>query len=672
MGNATKKTATSVFDDTVDIEGITKSDPLRYAGSAKQFGGDPSFHAFSVVEDTTVKETFPLLWNPQSIKMSEPAATTIMALQNAGKYIERRGNIFKEILIAGTTGYMPNIRAASYPEFDDRFRLKGNDAAAKKMTKASGFYEFHNLRNFFRRYQNLMRTGKRDQVNKTRMVWSNFKDDEFFVVEPLDFTTTRDRQKPLTYDYAIQFRFIEVIDAALFKADLIRPKLGGLAGFIQAALEAIETISNVISKISGIINAVVDAVKSAINTVLGILDSISHALQNFVGAITSVINLPVSVVKRAAASMKELLNVANDFATLPTDVTGAIIDGIQTCNNLAAEIRLFKPTFEDAWNKKMAEFQRATASLRGEPEDIDSPTAYKGISEEKILPGETIQMLAARLLGDATRFIELIVLNNLSAPYITPNRHERAPGTLCYGDDIRVPDDIGSDRNSNTTTIKDNQSESAPTVTSQAAEGSTPTILIADPSKLVADWRDDQWVGFVCEFITGSGAGQIALIESNTSNLLYFQSPVAIPPDSTTVYAIHLASQTTKPSGAEQSLGIDIALTETYDLAKTATGDLRTVAGFANMQQAIDIKLRTEQGTLTAHNFFGIAPATGTKATGSSLSQHRINARRTLLSDARVGRIKQLGFTAKKDVVEVNGEVELKFSGITRNVSGTI
>lgn len=50
--------------------------------------------------------------------------------------------------------------------------------------------------------------------------------------------------------------------------------------------------------------------------------------------------------------------------------------------------------------------------------------------------GDTLQRVALRELGDASRWIELLVLNDLRAPYLA---EEGAPGVLAYGDWIKVP-----------------------------------------------------------------------------------------------------------------------------------------------------------------------------------------------------------------------------------------
>lgn len=51
--------------------------------------------------------------------------------------------------------------------------------------------------------------------------------------------------------------------------------------------------------------------------------------------------------------------------------------------------------------------------------------------------GDTIQRIALRELGDASRWVEIIALNNLRPPYISDT--EAAPGVLLSGQLIRIP-----------------------------------------------------------------------------------------------------------------------------------------------------------------------------------------------------------------------------------------
>tara|TARA_R110000824_G_scaffold163281_5_gene339055 strand:+ start:1 stop:864 length:864 start_codon:yes stop_codon:yes gene_type:complete len=61
---------------------------------------------------------------------------------------------------------------------------------------------------------------------------------------------------------------------------------------------------------------------------------------------------------------------------------------------------------------------------------------YTGIEAYTIVEGDTIESLAATLLGDASLWTDLALVNGLAFPYITATG---APGTLGPGDSLMIP-----------------------------------------------------------------------------------------------------------------------------------------------------------------------------------------------------------------------------------------
>lgn len=63
------------------------------------------------------------------------------------------------------------------------------------------------------------------------------------------------------------------------------------------------------------------------------------------------------------------------------------------------------------------------------------------ITEIPIRIGDTLQNVAARVLGDGLRWRELVSLNNLKPPFLVPSLDplDRLPNTVLWGDWIKVP-----------------------------------------------------------------------------------------------------------------------------------------------------------------------------------------------------------------------------------------
>lgn len=57
----------------------------------------------------------------------------------------------------------------------------------------------------------------------------------------------------------------------------------------------------------------------------------------------------------------------------------------------------------------------------------------------EILQGDTLQAIAARELGDASRWAEIVSYNGLKPPYLTGDSSQAGIGVLLYGALIRLP-----------------------------------------------------------------------------------------------------------------------------------------------------------------------------------------------------------------------------------------
>lgn len=110
---------------------------------------------------------------------------------------------------------------------------------------------------------------------------------------------------------------------------------------------------------------------------------------------------------------------------------------------------------------------------------------------------------------------------------------------------------------------------------------------------------------------------------------------------------------------------------EDFDLAVNQKGDLRTIEGIPNLEQAVRVKFSTEQGTLPTHPQFGVRAPIGSKANIRSLIGFQLNARASLLQDNRIDEISDLSFSvdgnvltvsATLQITEVDGGVAVSFS----------
>lgn len=102
-----------------------------------------------------------------------------------------------------------------------------------------------------------------------------------------------------------------------------------------------------------------------------------------------------------------------------------------------------------------------------------------------------------------------------------------------------------------------------------------------------------------------------------------------------------------------------VGRSELTDLALSQGGDIASIQGVPNVEQAIRLKFMTERGELAAHPKFGAKFPIGKKATPSSFNELRINTMNTLISDNRIENVKGLRFIAVGDKLAAKVDLEL-------------
>lgn len=187
---------------------------------------------------------FKLPITPQEITQTEDFAVSIKPTQG-GTVVNHSGNKYKTLSISGTTGVAPfrgNLGV---------FKGTGNSIGQPDdLQFRSGYEVFQHFRMWMRSYhETKAQKGKED----LRMMFRNYKDWEFLYVEPIKFTMKRDANKPLLYNYAIQFRVIGVftIEKPLF--DLVISKLNEVSAAAVNAYALIKKNKAVTETITGVI-----------------------------------------------------------------------------------------------------------------------------------------------------------------------------------------------------------------------------------------------------------------------------------------------------------------------------------------------------------------------------------------------------------------------------------
>lgn len=259
--------------------GAVDFDPSRWTGNTYAASGrKPLQYGFAILKSNDrgtlalkqdATDTFYLQVAPQSIQQKEIFATNVSASRK-GVLVESEGVVFKDIILSGNTGIFPGERAAGLnpvPNFSNPTAAplppSGVDPSTGKSQRSpvvSGYEEFLKLRQFFLKYARL----KVDSKGQYFFAFINQKDNQFLIVEPLDFTMERNARSPLTYDYRIVMKAIGLLDDAITNESE------------NPGISLLQKLSNVAANVS----ATLGAVRVGLNEFEGLLISLTQALDD--------------------------------------------------------------------------------------------------------------------------------------------------------------------------------------------------------------------------------------------------------------------------------------------------------------------------------------------------------------------------------------------------------
>lgn len=554
---------------------------------------------------------------PKTVSIEEPFATRIVGTQNGGKFVESHGSIFKSIRVQGTTGFRPRAgMPASTPgpislgtnivsAFADSIHNTPTTIPKEEIT---GFDDAMFLKNIFRLYSDLRASG-----TQVLMIWRDLKDDEEWVVEPKQPRIEKTSKSPLTYNYSFE--------------------LTGLAKYSPATAIALASLHDSLNFDTKFANLLTDIVEIR-NQMVRALYVVATQINRVSGFVSRGADLLLGTMTQAVRALEaigsSLLNLRNNAARTYADVKGFIKDALgvvitawEELTEHASTTATVLPDSTDNTLEIRQALVRSSAAYRAvllalgssdsvanshRVRSINTRAAYKasdvlgsnvlsttppgapggsptpeGVEEGRVLAGETIRDVAARLLGDSRRWYDLVLLNDLTAPY-TSDSASLEDGVLAPGDAILFP--------------------------SRKRSSSTNSISSVSPDE---DSR---------------------LLESSLAARVYGRD-------------FRLMSN---------DLGSGVTAS---DLTINQNGDISSIAGVDNVNQAVLIKFSTERGELPSHPSFGALASIGSKLDTVSFNTFRNSTLATFLSDPRIDTVSNLNFTTTGDVLGVSATLGL-------------
>ncbi len=658
---------------------------------------DRSFNDVIISADRYV----PLIMNPQSLSVREPFSTSVSPTQSGGLIVETRGGVLKYGKISGTTAWLPVDRDDDVTITPIRGETSTGGRRSlvpnvpdidTQLGKRSGFLAFHRLRHLFRLYQYEKRRGN----SKITMHWFDFKGDELWRIEPQEFGMNRQARRPMLYDYDISFQFIEVSDILdevfieIAGFDIPKPPkppsglhadaLQRIANTIGAAtnsvhaysmpsvLDSIGRLRDLSSAANGFVNKVSGAVQRTFQNALRNLNNVVGFFDDVHSAFTTVLAIPIAVLRQLTASVDGARAVWSSLA--PANIQEELNEWSCEVKQLtygltAYHISAFNQSPGQDILSQDQQFSTGrakggfTTSLMQEPAgsagspdshpvigasglnmltDVSTLANIKSLESVIINSGDTITSIAQRELGDIRRAIDLIVINNLDAPYIVSSALNKPNNTLAWGEYINKP---STSRVSQVEASSDTQLVMSYSSTNISSVQST--TVFTDNS--VTNWTVNQWVGFTVTLThTATGVTEDRVIVASTAagqltvNFAFNTAVTALVDTFVIQMKLFIPSKPVTPD--VKAYGRDFLLK--WDNANRATivmdsrRDAAQVGGVNNLIQALRLRTLTDPDGLPWHKGYGVAWPIGRPWDESTALSYTFFAKRSLLSDRRI------------------------------------
>jgi hypothetical protein len=381
---------------------------------------------------------FRLQINPQELQQDEIFAIEVTPTLR-GVMVEHHGTILKDIVLSGTTGISPMRREGG---------ALFNDGSPIFQKGHSGYQEFQELRSYFRVYVESKRLDQRDG-GELRMVFKNFKDNEFLYVEPQKFTMKRSSTRPHLYDYSIALKGIGAANQAI-KAEpkgliaSIDDALDSAQGYLDTGVQVINASIGIISRternIASTILAPIQALDNAITAIKGgkallfgefgitrrSIDSIKREVEKVEANFADSLGRDMGAFNAASGRTSTIVGTSGRQSTYQElqlmNALGALKKGLVTVSGQSA-----------LFDQDVFAANRTVADQFRNKFQIQTPNSVR---TKRILGDDNIQSIAARELGDPDRYRDIVILNNLRPPYIAATA---SPGVLQPGDNILIP-----------------------------------------------------------------------------------------------------------------------------------------------------------------------------------------------------------------------------------------
>lgn len=296
-----------------------------YAFSVIKEGDDLSVGSASVIDSITKAlggssdskfSDFALPLTPQEITQVEKFATKIKPTLG-GTTVNHSGNKYKDLVLSGTTGVHPFKGSGGASRINGQAIFQPDELKYR-----SGYEVFIHFRNWIKSYVQTKAQG--EEYKNYRMLFKNYRDWEFLIVEPLEFTMKRDASRPLLYNYNIKFRVLGHYKLPEVKRNF----LDQVDNALNVAKGAIETARGVFSRTQDIIRSTAGEVEGVIENMrlLGLAVKAAQGIPLTASDVSTRIEQNFLSQRDALQLLFKMKQTSNDLANDPSSFERAGVD----------------------------------------------------------------------------------------------------------------------------------------------------------------------------------------------------------------------------------------------------------------------------------------------------------------------------------------------------------
>jgi len=585
------------------------------------------------------------------INQSELSEDEVFAIQvtptYSGVVVEHQGITIKDLVIKGTTGLSPKRGAGGAFSASGRPVLKAGH---------SGYWEFHMLRNYIRAYVEHKRIdNKSADEGELRLIWNNFKDHESLYVVPQKFTMNRSARKAHLYDYTIALKAIgnakEVKKSQSWGA-IVDNFIDTVIGDIENGVKILEASTGFVKQVEQDVTATIVTPFTLIGQGLAETQNLKLAIQNAGGNISKlgIKNLLQKVVDTQNNLYDKLLgseiasyNAAIGKVSTNPDAKGTKnvtfdewrgINGLMQLKKSGNLMTQSQIDFEKDVKETMDEANGYYADSKRTKANAAAKAGLASLEKKKQQATDSGNIVLAEIIQTQIDELQSAVDNSTSKQggldQLDSTKNVSEPLVVQGGTTIQniAAKTLGSP----------DKFKELVELNGLKSPYIDPTPLDDDPVRVPGVLRP----------------GDVILIPRSGNA----QSPNGVINNGSYPVTSDLTEQ-------QKNFGVDIKLTEDFDIELSPTGDAKLIASTDNVAQAILVKLLLEVGSLKRHPGIGTNLGIGTKAVQPSLVLDKV--RSSLANDSRIASVVFAQVTQESNALLI--DLVLKLRGYDQPVS---